>query len=104
MVRIQRRSVMESTTLSLVLALLLALYALPVPGVAQTKVTTPMEQFGHNIGDDYFLATYTQFVDYWQKLAKESPRMLLDTIGVSAEGRPQLMAIVSSPENLRNLD
>ncbi|HSW29351.1 MAG TPA: M14 family zinc carboxypeptidase [Longimicrobiales bacterium] len=90
--------------LCLVLALLFALFVAPVPGVAQTKVTTPMEQFGHNIGDDYFLPTYTQLVEYWQKLAGESPRMLLDTIGVTAEGRPQLMAIVSSPENLRNLD
>jgi hypothetical protein len=28
--------------------------------------------------------------------------MILDTIGTTAEGRPQIMAIVSSPENLRN--
>ncbi|HKJ02133.1 MAG TPA: M14 metallopeptidase family protein, partial [Longimicrobiales bacterium] len=51
-----------------------------------------------------FLATYTQLVEYWQKLARESPRMMLDTIGYTAEGRPQVMGIVSSPENLRNLD
>jgi hypothetical protein len=70
---------------------------------AQTRITTPMEQFGHNIGDDYWLATYTQFVSYWEKLAKESDRMVLDTIGMTAEGRPQLMAIITSPENHRNL-
>jgi hypothetical protein len=28
--------------------------------------------------------------------------MVLDTIGLTAEGRPQLMAIVSSPENIKN--
>ncbi|MDP2956410.1 MAG: M14 family zinc carboxypeptidase [Longimicrobiales bacterium] len=84
--------------------LLAPLAAPPAPAVAQTRVTAPMQQLGHNIGDDYFLATYTQLMEYWQKLAMESPRMLLDTIGVTAEGRPQLMAIVSSPENLRNLD
>jgi len=47
---------------------------------------------------------YTQFMRYWQKLAGQSDRMILDTIGLTAEGRPQLMAIISSPANLRNLD
>jgi hypothetical protein len=71
---------------------------------AQTAVTTPSDQFGHRIGDDYFLATYTELMAYWETLAQESPRMVLDTIGTSAEGRPQLMAILTSPENHANLD
>ena len=71
---------------------------------AQTGVTTPEQQFGHRIGADYVLPDYTQFVDYWQKLARESDRMVLDTIGLSAEGRPQLMAIITAPENHRNLE
>ena len=69
----------------------------------QTQVTPPKTALGWNIGDDYRLATYTQLVDYWKRLAQESPRMQLDTLGLTAEGRPQLMAIISSPENLRNL-
>src|SRR5437899_7539221 len=71
---------------------------------AQSHITSPKEQFGHNIGDDYWLATYDQFQAYWQKLAKESDRMKLVEIGKSAEGRPQLMAIISSPENMKKLD
>ncbi len=66
-------------------------------------VTTPQQAFGFNIGDDYHLATYTQFMDYWQTLASESPRMIVEEIGQSEEGRPQLMAIVTSPENHANL-
>ena len=73
------------------------------PSAAAQKVTTPKEFFGHNIGDDYWLPTYTQFMGFWQKLAKESPRAHLDTIGLTAEGRPQLSMIVSSPENIRNM-
>jgi hypothetical protein len=73
------------------------------PSAAAQKVTTPKEFFGHNIGDDYWLPTYTQFMGFWQKLAKESPRTHLDTIGLTAEGRPQLSMIVSSPENIRNM-
>ena len=68
------------------------------------NVTTPMTEFGHNIGDDYWLATYTELTAYWQKLASESPRMVLDTIGYTAEGRPHLMAIITSPANHANLE
>ncbi len=72
-------------------------------GEAQT-VTPPKQFFGFNIGDDYQLATYTQFVEYWQKLDKESDRMKVVEIGKTAEGRPQLMAIITSPENHKKLD
>ena len=41
------------------------------------KVTTPMAEWGHNIGDDYFLANYQQLMAYWKKLEKESPRLHL---------------------------
>ncbi len=79
---------------------LIALVA--APALAQSRLTSPREFFGHEIGADYQLPNYTKFVAYWQQLATESDRMDLDTIGVTAEGRPQLLAIVSSPENLRN--
>jgi hypothetical protein len=79
--------------------------AMPVPAAhAQARVTSPREQFGFNIGDDYKLANYTQFERYWRKLATESNRMKLVEIGKSAEGRPQLMAIISTPANLARLD
>src|SRR5256885_5396127 len=71
---------------------------------AQTHITSPKEQFGFNIGDDYKLAHYTQFEQYWRMLATQSNRMKLVEIGKSAEGRPQLMAIISSPANLQKLE
>ena len=70
---------------------------------AQAHVTSPKAQLGFNIGDDYKLANYTQFEQYWHKLARESNRMKLVEIGKTAEGRPQLMAIISSPANLAKL-
>ncbi len=39
---------------------LTSLIALPVVVSAQSRITTPFQQFGHNIGDDYFLANYKQ--------------------------------------------
>ncbi|MCU0646526.1 MAG: M14 family metallopeptidase [Gemmatimonadaceae bacterium] len=70
---------------------------------AQGPLSSPKAVLGANVGDDYTLFTYTQFTQYVQKLAGESPRMRLDTIGRSEEGRPHLMAIITSPENHKNL-
>ncbi|MDB4913319.1 MAG: peptidase carboxypeptidase [Gemmatimonadetes bacterium] len=70
---------------------------------AQRHITTPKESFGANFGDDYFLANYKQISSYWRTLARESDRMKLVEIGKTAEGRPHLMAIVTSPENHRTL-
>ena len=77
-----------------------ALAALPL--AAQQRLTSPEQFFGHPIGADYVLPNYSKFHEYWIRLANESDRMELDTIGMTAEGRPQVMAIISSPENLRN--
>lgn len=63
------------------------------------KVTTPKQHFGHNIGDDYFLAGYAQLSSYWKKLDRESDRVTVVEIGKTAEGRTMLMAIVTSPSN-----
>jgi hypothetical protein len=77
-----------------------AVVALPLS--AQQRLTSPQQFFGHEIGADYVLPNYQQFAAYWTKLAGETDRMVLDTIGRTAEGRVQLMAIVSSPANLRD--
>ena len=73
----------------------------PAPA-AGGALTSPKKFFGFDVGADYQLINYTKFVQYMQQLAKESDRMDLDTIGKSEEGRPQIMAIISSPENLKN--
>jgi hypothetical protein len=80
------------------------LLALAAPASGQNRVTTPVEQFGFEIGADYHLINYQQLHDYWIKLAGESDRMLLDTIGYTELGRPQIQAIITSPENHARLD
>jgi hypothetical protein len=82
------------------LLLLLAAGALS----AQTpKITSPKQALGFNIGDDYHMASYSQLETYWKKLASESDRMKLVDIGLTAEGRHQWMAVISSPANIKNL-
>ncbi|CAN5852534.1 M14 family metallopeptidase [soil metagenome] len=87
---------------SAVAAALLLAVAFTAPS-AQTRVTTPKEQFGFELGDDYQLANYTQISDYWRLLDKQSDRIVVQEMGKTAEGRPQLMAIVTSPDNHKRL-
>ena len=66
-------------------------------------VPSPTEHFGFNIGDDYQLATYTQTEGYFKKLAASDRTRLVD-MGLTEENRHQYMLIVSSPQNIKNLD
>jgi len=70
---------------------------------AQT-VPSPKQHFGFNIGDDYKLANYTQTETYFKRVAASSNRAKLVDIGLTEEGRHQYMMIVSSPENIKNLN
>ena len=67
------------------------------------SLPSPKEHFGFNIGDDYQLANYTQTEAYFKKLAA-SDRVQMVDMGLTEEGRHQWMMIVSSPENLKNLN
>lgn len=77
------------------------------PSLTQSEaaaITAPASFFPQDPGSDYYLANYTQYEAYLKQLASQSNRMKLESFGTSAEGRTQWMAIVSSPENLANLD
>ncbi len=82
---------------------LIAAFLLAAPLGAQARITTPREALGANFGDDYFLASYRQMSAYWRTLDRESDRMVLHEMGKTAEGRPHLMAIVTSPANHKRL-
>ena len=95
------RRVLCSPSRRLALGLLLAVPAWL--GAAETKISTPKSIIGFDIGADYHMANYTQTTAMWKKWATESDRMKLLSIGNTAEGRPQYMAIISSPANLAKL-
>ena len=69
----------------------------------QNAKITPPKVGDHTVGDDYFLANYTQLLDYWKKVVKETDRMRLEEVGKTAEGRPIVMAIITAPENFKKL-
>jgi hypothetical protein len=78
---------------------LLTIIFILVPLFGQGRVTSPKQQFGFDIGADYTLVNYSQLLAYWQKLDEESDRLVVERIGTTAEGRPMVMAIITSPAN-----
>jgi hypothetical protein len=68
------------------------------------QVPAPESVLGHKPGDDFFLATYEESLSYFQKLAESSDKIKLFRVGKTSEGRDWYIAVISSAENLRNLD
>ncbi len=83
-------------------ALALAVFVLAAGLLA---AQTPPDKFlGHKVGEDRKLADYTQIKAYFEKLAQETNRLKLFTIGESVLKRPIVMAAISTADNLAKLD
>jgi hypothetical protein len=80
--------------------------ALVVAGrVSAASIPTPESHFGHPIGADKILLDWGQVVSYFYKLDKAAPSMIrVKEAGKSVERRPFIEVIISSPENIRQLD
>ena len=76
--------------------------AAQVPSSGQ--VPTPEQVLGHRMGEDRYVPSYDDMMAYWKAAAAASDRVKLIDIGPSTQGRRQVMAVVSSPENLAKLD
>jgi len=68
------------------------------------QVPHPADVYGFTPGDDYKLATYDQMLEYYQRLDAASDRVKMREIGKSVLGRPLLLLIISSEENMRQLE
>jgi hypothetical protein len=55
-------------------------------------------------GDDRKLASWSQVVTYFQRLAAASPRVKFEELGKTTMGAPFVLATISAPENLARLD
>ena len=72
--------------------------------MAKSKVISPMDHLGFLVGTDKKLADWPQIVEYFNKVSKASPRVVVENLGETTEGNPFIFAIISSPENISRLD
>ena len=56
------------------------------------------------MGSDYKLARWDKIVDYFYLLEKQSNTLKVMDLGPSSEGHPFLALLITSPENMSNLD
>src|SRR5712692_9805935 len=72
--------------------------------VAFAQPPTPESVLGHKPGDDFFLASYDESLAYFQKLAPATNKMKLIQVGKTTQGHDWYIAVISSPQNLAQLD
>ncbi len=68
------------------------------------SVPSPKEVLGFEVGADYHLATYNQAIEYFKTLADSSDRIRLFNAGKTSMGQTMTYAVISSAENLKNLE
>ena len=66
-------------------------------------VPTPKQFLGYYVGAPAKLTYYDRIVAYYRALAKATPRVKVETIGRSDEGRELVVVWVSSDENIKHL-
>lgn len=81
-----------------------AAFAFTAARLAAQQIPTPESVLGFPVGADFKLATYEQSITYFQRLAASSNRIKLMEVGKTSEGRTFTVAVISSPENLAQLD
>ena len=68
------------------------------------QIPSPKSVLGFNPTDDKTIADWRQIADYFAKLDKASNRVSVREIGKSTLGKPLIVAFISSPGNIKNLD
>ena len=83
-------------------AFVLLVLFLAVSASAQQVVPTPDEFLGYKLGDRY--TTYDRVLDYFNELARRSNLITVQKFGETYEGRPLVLATITSAKNRANLD
>ena len=66
-------------------------------------IPTPKDVLGHHVGAPKTLTYYADQLKYYRALAAATPRVKVETIGKSDEGRELVVVWVSSDENMKRL-
>ncbi len=69
-----------------------------------TRVTPPEKFFGHEMGEERKIARWDRIVEYFYRLESESDVLQVRDMGETTEGNPFLLVIISSADNLRDLE
>ena len=83
--------------------IILFLLALAQCSMAQT-ITSPEDFIGFPVGTDYKLADWETIVRYYSYVTENSDRVRVRQIATTTEGRPYIVAEISSAETMHSID
>lgn len=78
-----------------------------IVGVASAlaqAIPPPEEVIGHRVGADYSLAGWNTILKYYRLVDERSSRVNVRSIGRSTEGREMIVAEISAPETIRDIE
>ena len=81
----------------------LTIFLLSNISIAQS-LKSPEEFLGYKVGTDYKIANYETIQKYFKHLSENSKMIVYQEIGKTVQKRDMFMAILSSEENIKNLD
>src|SRR5688572_6500763 len=73
-----------------------------LPAYAQQKLLSPKEFLGYELGERF--TAHHRVVQYFRHVGEAMPNIDVQQYGETYERRPLIYAIVTSPENFKNLD
>ncbi len=65
-------------------------------------IPSPKEFLGYELGEEF--TVYAHIVQYYKNLAKRSPRVIYNEYGETYEGRPLINLVISSEDNISNIE
>lgn len=71
---------------------------------ARQEVLSPQDVLGFRVGEDYKLADWEEIVSYFRSLDAASDRILVQELGKTTMDNPFILAIISSPYNVKNVE
>jgi hypothetical protein len=75
-----------------------------LPAATPGGVPSPRDVLGHDIGAPRVLDHYADILKYYRALAAKSPRVKIVETGKTEEGRPTVIVLISSDENMKALE
>ena len=82
--------------------LIISLAALFMTSICHGQLMSPSEYFGYEVGAQF--TPHHRLVDYFKHVAEESPLVTIEEYGKTNEGRPLLVAYVTTENNQSDLD
>ena len=86
------------------LQLLFLSFLLLSSSIISQTIKTPEEFLGYKVGADYKIADYETITEYFKHLSENSGKIKFEIIGKTSLGKDMFMAILSSEQNIIDLE